>query len=289
MAERLRELPQFASLSIDQLFRICESGRQVRHQPGQVLVQATRIPDKIEFLLDGRAASRTSSGEAVSLEPPVALGFQEVLENKPVTQAVRAVDTSVCMSLTVEECRTLLADNTEMVQGLFKTLCRGQGGKERLVVKGSLAGKPLPGAGGGLKPVEKVVILKTVPVFSGLSSEEAVNLASIAVEVPLSPESPLFGEAEPPAIYALLSGELCLESPGDEPPLRAIPPDMIGIYETLAGIPLERRARAVREGVALKVDREELFDMIAQRPELLRQILSALFRLRAVQKTGATA
>ena len=44
MAGRLRTLPLFASVSVDELFRMAGSGRQVRHQPGTVLLQEGIVP-----------------------------------------------------------------------------------------------------------------------------------------------------------------------------------------------------------------------------------------------------
>ena len=35
-----------------------------------------------------------------------------------------------------------------------------------------------------------------------------------------------------------------------------------------------------RQGVALRIDREELFDLLAHRPDLLQQLFSALFGTR---------
>src|SRR6185503_6053911 len=39
MAARLRTLPLFASITVDELFRISGASRQVRHEPGTVLLQ----------------------------------------------------------------------------------------------------------------------------------------------------------------------------------------------------------------------------------------------------------
>lgn len=288
MAERLRGLPLFESVAIDELFRICEAGRQVRYEPDRLLFLETLVPESVQFLLDGQVVLKTSAGETWTVDAPAALGFQEVLEGKPMRQTVRTTDRSVCMALSSEECLTLLADNTELVQGLFKMLCRTPDMTGRLVVKSAVP-KAQPVGSGDLKAIEKVLILQATPAFSDVSAEEGAALSSIAVEVPLAPGALLFDEADPPAIYALVRGELSLESPGHERQPCAVAPDVIGFYETLAGIAFDCRARVAREGLALRIDREQLFDMIAQRPDLLRQIFSALFRTRAVQKIGATA
>jgi len=115
--------------------------------------------------------------------------------------------------------------------------------------------------------------------------EEIIHLAAVATEVPLTPGAQLFGEADPPALYAVLSGELVIESSGNGESPHAGPTDIVGIFETLAGLDFACSARILREGVALRVDREDLFDLLSQRSGLLRQVFSALFRTRPFRNT----
>jgi hypothetical protein len=37
----------------------------------------------------------------------------------------------------------------------------------------------------------------------------------------------------------------------------------------------------VRSGAALRIDRDELFDLLGERPELLRQLFEGMFRISA--------
>jgi CRP-like cAMP-binding protein len=80
-----------------------------------------------------------------------------------------------------------------------------------------------------------------------------------------------------PAIYALISGELSIQRDA-EAPIVAGPTDVIGIYETLAGIDFGFHVRVRQDGVALRIDRDDLFDLFVQRPALLGQVFSALFK-----------
>ena len=54
--------------------------------------------------------------------------------------------------------------------------------------------------------------------------------------------------------------------------------DIIGVVDTMAGRSLGRSAKVVQGGVALKIDREDLFDVLGERPELLRQMFASLFK-----------
>ena len=57
LAARLRRLPLFASVTVDELFRMASASRQVRHEPGSVLAQEGSVPSSIHILLDGRVTA----------------------------------------------------------------------------------------------------------------------------------------------------------------------------------------------------------------------------------------
>ncbi len=49
----------------------------------------------------------------------------------------------------------------------------------------------------------------------------------------------------------------------------------------MAGKSLGRSGKVVRGGLALKLDRDDLFALTSERPELLRQLFAGLFRNQA--------
>ena len=71
------------------------------------------------------------------------------------------------------------------------------------------------------------------------------------------------------------------------------PGDAVGIYETLAGgesgaigrDPL--RLVVARAGTGLRIERDDLFDLLRLYPDLLQQLFASLFRTTG--RTGATA
>ena len=165
--------------------------------------------------------------------------------------------------LSSEELSTLLADNIQLVQGLFRTLAerstardrlvvRGEAGTdisrlttimseesasagERLLTKGARSAEVARLAAGGLTPVQRIIVLGRIPLFSRISVEELLHLAAITREVSLVAEDILTNEADEPALFVVLAGEVSLEAPaaveGEAPPLDAGPGDAIGIFE----------------------------------------------------------
>ncbi|NWG13413.1 MAG: HEAT repeat domain-containing protein [Acidobacteria bacterium] len=282
LVERLRALPMFASVTVDELFRIARAGQQLRYEERSLLFQENAIPEYLQFLLEGRVSRLAKGKESVEVKPPAALGFREVLEARPIAEFIRAIGTVVCLALNSDDYWTMLSDNTDLVRGLFRMLCDcGSGTSGSPVITGR-GRAPSPAGQAPLKPIDKVLSLQQIALFSHLSAEEALNLASIAEEICFAPGSMLFSETDHPALYVLLSGSLALESADHDPPLAAGPGDAIGVCETLAGVSLGRRARATAFGTALRIDREDLFDLLSQRPVLLQELFSALFRSQAL-------
>ena len=74
------------------------------------------MPTTIHILLDGRVTASGRDGAPSTIEAPLALGFVEALAGLPTPETIRTSGRAVTLALTVEELRTLLADNTDLVR-----------------------------------------------------------------------------------------------------------------------------------------------------------------------------
>jgi CRP-like cAMP-binding protein len=193
---------------------------------------------------------------------------------------VRTDGVAVTLVMTAEELRTLLADNPDLVTGLFTTLSdfmeRGATPVHRTGAGADLEQL----AERGISPVEKILALQRVPLFSKVSAEEMRYLAEAAQTVPLQAGAELFPESAPPALWVVLSGELALEGAAAGPGgiATAGSGDYFGAISTMAGAAPGLKGRATRGGVALRLDRDDLIALLGERPELLRHIFSGMFR-----------
>jgi CRP-like cAMP-binding protein len=129
----------------------------------------------------------------------------------------------------------------------------------------------------GLQPIERVLLLQSSPLLQHATGEQLLRLAAIAHEVPITEGTVLFGETENPAIYGLLSGEVKVEIPG-QPVTTLDEGDVVGLYETLAGLPAGVKVTVTRSGSALRIDRDALFDLLADNIDLLQGLFSALLK-----------
>jgi CRP-like cAMP-binding protein len=287
LSDRMRRMPLFDFVSVDELFRVAAAGRQIRHDHGRVLYEAGTAAEDLQLLLDGkvtRTEAALHGGTSQTIEAPAPLAFEEVIEGAPVAATIRAVDHAICLSHTNEQFLSLLSENVELAQGLFRTaLETDTGAPWRSVVRGVLAQPPTAGhVTGGLQVVDKILLISEMPVFSRASAEDLAALAAIAREVPLTAGETLFKAGDPPALYVVLAGELALEPETPGEPQTAGPGDTVGVYETLGGAETTGwRGHVTKAGVALRVEREPLFDLLTDRIELLQGLFSALLRRSA--------
>jgi len=131
------------------------------------------------------------------------------------------------------------------------------------------------------KSIEKVLALQKVPLFSRTSVDEMTQVAAVTSIVTMTSGASLFAESAPPALWLILSGEIALSSTTSQVPIRGRGGDIIGALEMLGGQPLGLAARVVESGIALRIARDDLFEVLGERPELLRQIFASMFRRAA--------
>lgn len=283
LADQLRRIPLFSFVDVDELFRISSIARQVRHEVGATMQEEGTPVEYIQVLVDGRIRITGKERQEEELSPPVLLGFREVLEGAPLRETAQAIESSICLAIAAEEFRVLLSDNIELAQGLFRQLLSApsKNGCPSLMRRAvHLEERPLAlKAGQELKPIEKVLLLQELPIFSRTTADELFALAAIAREFPLVDAERVFNEGDPPTLHIVLSGELSVQSPDDDGQAEIVRAgDALGLHETLAGTPFDWRAKVAAEGMALRIERDKLFDVLADQEDLLQALFSALFQ-----------
>jgi len=279
LAQRLRQIPLFRFVSVDELFRISAISRQVRYEANSTVQKKGAQADYIQVLLEGSFEIQDGRDGAKRLDPPALLGFQEVLEGTTIQHEAHASTESVALVLPAEEFRTLLSANIELAHGLFRMLLEREGGDVQPRIRVSSPGQPLqaPSTTEALKTVDKALYLQGVPIFARATADELYVLAAITREVSFQPDEILFSEGQPSSIVLVLSGSVALESPAGGETRNASAGDCLGAEETLAGSDWSWRGRATSPTTALRIDREALFELLADHMDLLQGIFGAIF------------
>jgi CRP-like cAMP-binding protein len=274
LADRLRKLAIFRFTSVDELFRMASVGRQVRHETNRLIYDRGASPESLQLLLDGRVAVSGISQE--ELMPPAPLAFEAVLEGRPVASEVHALEPSICLSLTTDEFLSVLAENIELTEGIFRWIIESRKLRSRgAVSRGKLTPELKRKMSAGLQPVDRALLLQVSPLLSCATGAQVLRLAGIARPVSFKTgSSPFAGYAEP-GMLALLTGVIEVKSP-DGRTERAEQGDMIGVLETLGGLPLDQTIVATSDGTALRFNRSDLFDLFADDTTLVQGMASGL-------------
>lgn len=291
LADRLHALSLFGEAAIGELLQFAALGQQVPFAPGDALVDANGAR-RIVLLLHGEARHTGPLGDE-PVHPPALFGLREVLEGGPIRVTARAVVPSLGLVLEPEAFLTVLSNNVELIEGLARMLLESTvaGGKPAIVRPA--ADRPLRRSRreAGLTPVEKALLLRDVPIMSRATATELTEIASIAREVTLAPGSRLFSEYDPPSLYVIVSGELLLTQDDGDETFRAGAGDIVGAYAPLAGGSSVWRADVLQGGIALALARADLFELLADRVEVLQGLFRTLFeteRFRMVDVFSST-
>ncbi len=122
LADRLGGLSLFRRVEVDEICRLARSGRQVRHEPDDMLLSEGQVPDALHVLLDGTLTASTRAGRSRQLASAALVGVAPALQGGPSRETVRAHGRAITLAIPRDELLTVLAGSTSLVQGLFRAL-----------------------------------------------------------------------------------------------------------------------------------------------------------------------
>ena len=284
LADRLRAIPLFGFVSVDELFRVASTARQMRHDRGRDLALQGTPAHEVFFLLEGSVHLTGGDGPPVTVAAPAAVAFEDMLDDRPLGRTITAADPVICLTLGVADFLTMLSDNIAMAQGLFRMLLGDRHGvvpdwqtQPETVLPELVPNLPLD-------PVEKALLLRQSPLLGRATVDQLLDLAAITREVALATGSVLLTERDAPSVYHVLVGEVQVEN-GTGPPVRLGPGRTMFVAETLAGVSPGRRATVTRDGHALRLDHDELFDVLSDHIDLLQGVFSGVLNTSDPRRT----
>ncbi len=275
LADRLRRMPLFAFTSVDELFRLARVGQQARHEPGHVMYERAAAPASLQFLLDGQVATDGPTGRQETTAP-AALAFEEVLEGSPMATTITATSRTATLSMTPNEFLALLSENVGLAGGLFRQAISARGLETgRTLVRGQRPSRE-GAATGELGAVDRLLVLQSSPLLAHATTAQLWSLSQIARQVTVAAGAePVKSDAGPSMLF-VLTGTLRVDQGGASD--MAAAGDVIGVHETLAGTRVEATVTVVEPATLLKLDRDELFELLADHTDLLQGLFSKLVR-----------
>ncbi len=282
LADRLRRIQLFDFVSVDELFRVASLGRQVRHEAGRVIAQEGHAADTLHIVLDGRVAITSTREGRSEVAAPGVIGFEDVLEGHPVRGTATALEPAITLTMTTDEFLTLVSENVEIAQGIFRMLLETRCAPSwRTVVHGELSADLQRRVADGVQALDGLLLLQASPLLQRATTAELVRLAAAARVVPLTSGSELFKTGDVAAIHAVLTGQVSVSATGAAQADQAESGDVVGMYEALSGRYMTSTGTIVQPGTALRIDRAELFELMADNIPLLQGIFSGLVHTTA--------
>lgn len=283
LADRLRAVPLFDFVSVDELFRIARAGAQIGHEDGHDMYRKGASPDAVQFLLDG-SVRMSADADVYDLQAPATLAFEALIEGRPLATAIHAVSRAVCLRIDGPEFLAMLADSTEMTQGLFRMLLTDPAGDTETPASPSGSPADTTDRPPALRPLERARLLRAHPLLAYASVDQLLALVAVASEIPLSSGQVLFHAHDRPAVVHILDG--CVRLEHDlVGPVEAGPGSTVCIEETLAGASAGWRAVVTADGHGLRIDRDTLFNVLADHGGLLQSLFSGVLHARRLRVT----
>jgi hypothetical protein len=179
--------------------------------------------------------------------------------------------------LSSDEFLALLSENVELAEGIFRTMIESRDlATGKTLIRGTLPDDLKAGASTGLKPIDRVLLLQSSPLLAHATAAQLWRLSAIARPVTAAAGKELMLRGGEASILIVLSGSLKVASA--ESATTADTGDVIGMYETLAGVKIDATVTAETEAHLLRLDRAALFELLADHTELLQGVFSMLLR-----------
>jgi AAA family ATP:ADP antiporter len=277
LADRLRRLPLFEYTQVNDLFRLARLGRQARHEAGRVLYERGAQPRTVQFLLEGTVRVSNASGDT-EISAPAPLAVEELLEGSPMASTITSTGRVITLVLTNDEFLALLSENVDLAEGIFRLLIHSrQLGVGHTLLHGSVTPELRARVATDLQPVDRLLLLQSSQLLAHATAAQLWRLSAIARPVTVAANSEPIARGGEASILIVLGGSLRVVMPDGEN-ATATAGDVIGVYETLGGSRFDATVTALTEVTALRLERDSLFDLLADHTDLLQGIFSILLR-----------
>jgi CRP-like cAMP-binding protein len=127
-----------------------------------------------------------------------------------------------------------------------------------------------------LTVIEKVMLLRDIPIFSTTTTEDLARIASIAQEVEFNKGDTIFNKDDPgDAMYCVIRGTVRLHKE-DIDIFIVTEKDSFGELEVLANEPRFVAATVLEDVHALKISNEDFYELLSDNIKIAQDIFKVL-------------
>lgn len=120
----LQKNPIFAEIPTDGLAHLAAIAEEVEFQDKATVFEEGAIPDACYLVLAGTVELTRSGTSALTVGAGEDIGVWALFDGEPHLYAARALQNTHALRITQEDFYDLLADHTDIIQTLFRTLVR---------------------------------------------------------------------------------------------------------------------------------------------------------------------
>lgn len=129
-----------------------------------------------------------------------------------------------------------------------------------------------------ISTVEKVLFLKSIDLFSQIPGEDLARVAQIAEEIDFEPKETVITEGElGDSMYLIVAGRVQVYK-GDKLIVELAERECVGEMAILDSEPRSATVKALTSVQALKIEREDFYDLINEKMEIAQGIIKVLTR-----------
>lgn len=129
-----------------------------------------------------------------------------------------------------------------------------------------------------ISTVEKVLFLKSIDLFSQIPGEDLVRVGQIAEEVDFEPNEAIMTEGEiGDSMYLIVAGRVQVHK-GSRLVVELGERECVGEMAILDSEPRSATVRASTQVAALKIEREDFYDLMTEKQEIAQGIIKVLTR-----------
>jgi CRP-like cAMP-binding protein len=281
----LQQVPLFNGLSDDRLAIFAEEARVRRVEPGEELLREGMPVSAMHVIVEGEVTLSRGGATLHVAKRSGSVGVFDSLTGHAVVTA-RAAGPAVTLEIGIEALRAILEDDFDVVVHAFEAV--GQVVIDRRRALGPDAGYPEPrgtlhlAAAPPLALVQRTLLLRSTLPFGRGSVEALADLARHAREVTFAEGERLWDAgAAADHLLVLVQGCVRASAPGGQT-FRFGPGDTVGFIDCLGAAPRWYSAAALSPTLGLRVELQELYDVLEDDFELTLECLGA-FATQAVR------
>lgn len=279
----LRGLAGFAGLPPEALRPMADAIRERTFAAGDIVGEPGEIPQCVHVIVEGAVELRTNGRPPVVQGPAETVGYASVFGG--VERRSRAV--AVADTLTLEMDASIVLDLYEdPIYGftLLMSAIRAVAGNfldaagEVPAEASPVVGHPGAGPSTAANWVERLLLLRTLPLFADSDPDALATFARTLELVTLPAGTELWAEGERAQPVFLVHGQLSRAAPdGESSPGLSEAPCALGLLEALSQRP-PNPATAIGEVLVLRGDIERLLDVIEDETSIGVGLVRALIR-----------